>query len=314
MHSKWQLWDFFNAVKRDYLAEKNGVIALSTFDPICLKLVKDYLMRGAGERTIYYKMAQEVSRDWIEEEFQSLSLFGGMESFFIHQAQDLKAEQLEALASLDLTDRFLILSFESENASWKKLVKDGKVDFLQIEAPKFWEPHKLLDFVTTYLRLPLTYDSKTWMLDSLENNLSSFYHAGCLLKLNHPEAKEVSLPEVMSLLETERLDQFVLASLYARKKNSEFFSKLLHFQSDFERLRGIFNFLQSHLIKIMDPSYLENKPRLTGYDKDIQSASKLWKTDDLRKEVERFNRWELMSKKRDSLLWHELKTSFLRSY
>jgi hypothetical protein len=314
MHSKWQLWDFFNSVKRDYLAEKTGVIALSTFDPICLKLVKDYLVRGAGERTIHYRMAPEVTRDWIEEEFQSLSLFGAMESFFIHQAQDLKAEQLEALASLDLSDRFVILSFESENAGWKKLVKEGKIDFLQIEAPKFWEPHKLLDFVNTYLRLPLTFESKAWMLDSLENNLSSFYHASCLLKLNFPEAKEVNLTQVKSLLETERLDQFVLASLLARKKNAEFFGKLLHFETDFERMRGLFNFMQSHLIKIMDPSYLDNKPRLSGYDKDIQSASKLWKTEDLKKEVERFNRWELMSKKKDSLLWHELKASFLQSF
>lgn len=314
MHSKWQLWDFFNSVKRDYLLEKTGVIALSTFDPICLKLVKDYLMRGAGERTIHYKMAQEVTRDWIEEEFQSLSLFGAMESFFIHQAQDLKAEQLEALASLELSDRFVILSFESENAAWKKLLKEGKIDFLQIEAPKFWEPHKLLDFVNTYLRLPLTFDAKAWMLDSLENNLSSFYHASCLLKLNFPDAKEVNLTQVKSLLETERLDQFVLASLFARKKYAEFFSKLLHFETDFERMRGLFNFLQSHLIKIMDPSYLENKPRLSGYDKDIQSASKLWKTEELKKEVELFNRWELMSKRKDSLLWHELKASYLRSY
>lgn len=314
MHSKWQLWDFFNSVKRDYLAEKSGVIALSTFDPICLKLVKDYLMRGAGERTVHYKMAPEVTRDWIEEEFQSLSLFGATESFFIHQAQDLKTEQLEALANLDLIDRFVILSFESENAAYKKLLKEGKIDFLQIEAPKFWEPHKLLDFVTTYLRLPLTYESKAWMLDSLENNLSSFYHASCLLKLNHPEAKEVSLSQVKALLETERLDQFVLASLLARKKNTEFFGKLLHFESDFDRMRGLFNFLQSHLIKILDPSYLESKPRLSGYDKDIQSASKLWKPQDLKKEVERFNRWELMSKKKDSLLWHELKSSYLQSF
>lgn len=314
MHSKWQLWDFFNSIKRDYLAEKSGVIALSTFDPICLKLVKDFLMRGAGERTVHYKMAAEVTRDWIDEEFQTLSLFGGLESFFIHQAQDLKADLLEALAGLELDGRFVILSFESENAAFKRLLKEASVDVLQVEAPKFWEPHKLLDFVSTYLRLPLTYDAKNWMLDSLENNLSSFYHAGCLLKLNHPEAREVGLPQAKALLETERLDQFVLASLVARKKTSEFYFKLLHFQSDFERMRGLFNFLQSHLIKVMDPSYLESKPRLTGYDKDIQGAAKLWTPRTLRAEVERFNRWELMSKKKDPLLWHELKSSYLQSF
>lgn len=314
MLSKWQIWDFFGNVKRDFLETHDGPIALSTFDPVALKMAKDYLLRGAGSRNVLYKMASEVTKSWIEEEFQTLSLFGTQDSFFIHQAQDLNAELLEMITGLDLSGRFILLSFESENAAWKKMQKEGKVTSLQVEPPKFWEPNKLLDFVCNYLKLPLSYDAKSWVLESLENNLGAFYNAMALVKLNHPEAREVGMKEVQDLLLVEKLDQFALASLFCRKKRLEFFHKIIQLQGDFDKMRGLFMFMQGHIIKVMDPAYLAEKPRLTSYDKDIQSTARLWKPEELKKALEEFNRWEILSKKKESLLWIELKDAYLRSH
>ncbi len=164
MHSKWQIWDFFSSFPKDHLCKHEGVLALNSFDPFCLKLMKDFLLRGAGEKTVLYKMAHEVTRSWIEEEFQTLSLFGQSESFFIHQAQDLSAENFALISDLSLSGRSLILSFESENAIWKKLVKEGKIETITIEPPRFWEFNKLLDFVCQLVRLPLTFEGKSWIL------------------------------------------------------------------------------------------------------------------------------------------------------
>lgn len=314
MLSKWQIWDFFGNVKRDFLETHDGPIALSTFDPVALKMAKDYLLRGAGSRNVLYKMASEVTKSWIEEEFQTLSLFGTQDSFFIHQAQDLNTELLEMITGLDLSGRFILLSFESENAAWKKMQKEGKVTSLQVEPPKFWEPNKLLDFVCNYLKLPLSYDAKSWVLESLENNLGAFYNAMALVKLNHPEAREVGMKEVQDLLLVEKLDQFALASLFCRKKRLEFFHKIIQLQGDFDKMRGLFMFMQGHIIKVMDPAYLAEKPRLTSYDKDIQSTARLWKPEELKKALEEFNRWEILSKKKESLLWIELKDAYLRSH
>lgn len=313
MHSKWQIWDFFSSYGRDTLKSYEGILALNTFDPICLKLVKDYLTRGMTDQVLHYKMASEVTKAWIEEEFQTLSLFGNTESFFIHQAHDLPADILEIFSRLDISGRFILLSFENELAPWKKLVKEGKIATLVIESPRFWELNKLLDFVCAHLRLPLSYDSKTWILDALDNNLGSFYNACCLIKLNHPEAREITLTDVKELLTLEKLDQFQLASLVARKKHKEFYEKLVALQGDFEKMRGFFNFMQSHLIKMADTSYLSKKPRLTQYDKDLQSTSKLWRNSELVNEIEKFNRWELLCKRKDSHLWHEIKEAHLRS-
>jgi DNA polymerase III delta subunit len=312
MHSKWQIWDYFSSFQKDYLGSFNGVLALNSFDPLCLKLMKDFLVRGSGGRIIHHKLAGEVSRNWIEEEFQTLSLFGGSDCFFIHQAQDLKADILDLLSKLDLTDRFVILSYEADGVSWKKLVKDGAIATLVIDPPRFWELNKLLDFVANYLRLPLSYDAKTWILDALENNLSVFYNTCTVLKLNLPDAKEVSVADVKSLFTLDKLDQFAMASLFTRKKFSDFYDRLVQLEGDFDKMRGFFNFMQSHLIKLADTSYLAFKPRLTQYDKDLQSTAKLWKSEEIIREIQRFNEWEVRSKKKDNFLWNELRQIHLR--
>lgn len=313
MLSKWQIWDYFSSFGRQHLQNYQGVLVLNTFDPLCLKLVKDHLLRGAGERVVHIKLASEVTKSWIEDEFQALSLFGNTDCFFIHGAQDLNAELQEILLSLDVPERFVILSFESEGASWKKLIKNNDLDILQVEPPRFWETNKLLDFVCQYLRLPLSYEAKTWILEAQENDLGTFFNSCCLIKLNHPDSKEVSLTEVKELLTLEKLDQFAMASLYARKKFSDFFEKLILLEGDFDKMRGFFMFMQSHLVKMIDTSYLAQKPRLTQYDKDLQSTSKLWKDHELTREVEKFNQWEILSKRKDQFLWHQIKQEHLRA-
>ncbi len=141
----------------------------------------------------------------------------------------------------------------------------------------------------------------------------TFYNSACLIKLNYPEAREIGLKELKELLTLEKLDQFALASLFARKKFKEFFAKLVQLEGDFDKMRAFFNFLQSHLVKMSDTSYLAKKARLTQYDKDLESTSKLWKGSELLEAIERFNKWEILSKKKDSVLWHELKQSSFHS-
>jgi hypothetical protein len=312
MHSKWQIWDFFHSFSKNYLQDFNGVLLLNTFDPICLRMVKDHLLAGAGERPILHKIASDVSREWIDEEFNTLSFFGGSDCFYIHQAQDLGSENLETILNLSLDSRFLILCYEQENATLKKLLKENKVETLVVEAPRFWEVNKLLDFIAVHLQVPLSYDAKSWILEALENDLSTFYNVCQLLKLNYPDARELSLAEVKELLAPERLDQFALASLFARRKFVDFFDRLLNLEGDFEKMRGFFLFMQSHLIKMADQDYLKGKARLTQYDKEIQSTSRLWKFSELVREVDRFCSWELLCKKKDTSLWHHLRQAHLK--
>jgi len=103
-----------------------------------------------------------------------------------------------------------------------------------------------------------------------------------------------------------------MASLFTRKKMIDFYDRLVMLEGDFDKMRGFFNFMQSHLIKLSDTSYLSQKPRLTQYDKDLLGTSKLWNTSDIAKNIKTFNHWEILSKKKDSSLWNEIRSTHLR--
>lgn len=312
MHSKWQIWDFFSSFQKDYLNQFNGVLILQSFDPLSMKMVKDHLLEALNDRTLHHKNASDVTLEWVEEEFEALSFFGGADNFYIHRSHELSQDLLEKILQLELSGRFIVLSFEQENATLKKIIKEGKANILSVVTPGFWEISKLLDFVALKLKAPLSYETKQWLLDVVENDLPEFYNACTVLKLNFPDSKEISLSQAKEVISVEKLDQFQLASLFSRKKFSEFFDRLLKVDEDFDRLRALSLFMQSHLIKMLDTGYLEKKARPTSYDKEISSASKLWKNHELLREIERFNRWEILSKRKEFLVWHEIKDAHLR--
>lgn len=314
MHSKWQIWDFFSVNNREILKNKTGVIGFNCFDPLSTRLVKDFLFKAIDESVVHYKISTEVTKDWLIEEFQTLSLFGNNSNFFIHEAHNLNQEIFDLILNLDLSDRFVLLNFESENTLWKKFLKNSDNFSLQIEAPRFWEMNKLLDFVCQYLKLPLHYEAKNWIMNIIENDFSSFYNACYLIKLNHPEDKEVTLKMVEALLTVERVDQFALASSFSRKKKGEFYKRILSLEGDFEKARSLFNFMQSHLVKLSDTSYLSQKNRLTQYDKELQGSAKLWTRVELAEEIKKMNKLEILSKKKDSNLWHQIKLESLRYF
>ena len=55
MHSKWQIWDFFNSYPMNSWQEAEGIFVLQTFDSQSLRLVKDSLMAQAGDKIFLHK-------------------------------------------------------------------------------------------------------------------------------------------------------------------------------------------------------------------------------------------------------------------
>lgn len=313
MHSSWQIWDFFSRSNKDIFSSFNGIYAINTFDPVCLKMVQDYLRKHLSGKNFYIKMPQEISKSWLEDEFQTLSFFSSSDNFFIHQADQVSTDIISLISEFNLSDRCIFLSFESIGPAWKKILNNENVTKIQIESPRFWEFNKLLDFVCAYLRVPLSFEAKNWILSNQESTLTNFYNCCFLIKLNYPDIAEIGLVQVKSLFRAEKFDQFYAASLYSKKKKTEFFSLIIGLEGDFEKLRNIFHFLQHHMIKMMDTSYLSSKHRLTKYDKELQSTSILWSRSEILSELEKLVELEIRCKKKDQFIWHELKCSYLRS-
>lgn len=316
MHSKWQIWDFFNSYPMNSWQEAEGIFVLQTFDSQSLRLVKDSLMAQAGDKIFLHKVGEDLTVEWLENEFQGLSLFGPGESYIIHRPETIPAASLEYMLSdrFDVSGRLVALCYDQDSAGLKKLVKKVGVTYCQVEAPRFWETQKLLDFICFYFKIPLSFESKQYLLESLEGSFDILYQAAQAIKISFPEQKEISLSQTEEIVSREKLDQFLLAQIFGKKKMVEFFERILELKLEFDQMRFFFGFMQSHLIKIADTSYLTGKARLSNYDKDILNAAKIWKQDELMRWIARFSQWEILAKKKDDTLDGQIKQSYLYSF
>jgi hypothetical protein len=188
-----------------------------------------------------------------------------------------------------------------------------QVSSVVLEAPRFWEMDKLVDFLSRFFRLPLDLESKRLIMQAVDHELSSLYDVFRLIKLNYPEKTSITVKDVEGLIDQERLDQFALATDLAKKKYSAFFDRLLSVSFDFDRLRLIFLFLQSHFVKVADPSYLEGKARLSQYDKEILALAQGWKLEEVKELLLLLQGWEMDCKMKSAHLQTELRQAYLRS-
>lgn len=316
MHSKWQIWDFFQSYPRGSFRDLSGIVILQSFDPLSLRLMKDHLLYlTPDEFKPKYLAGNEVQISWLEDEFLSLSLFGNTTSFIVGQPDDMSSSVKDFILETDLTveGRVFGFAFYSDSAFLKKLVKKKIDHHIQIESPRFWETDKLLDFLGRYFQLPLSYEAKKYIVQSIEHELMPMFDVYRLIKLNYPDKKEVSFKDIENLVSLERLDQFALATELGKKKYAHFFERLLSVDFDFDRSRMIFSFLQGHFLKMADTSYLNGKNRLTQYDKEILALAKGWSSFEIRDLLQKLQLWEMQSKMKDSFLETELRQAHLLS-
>lgn len=315
MHSKWQIWDFFLSYPKGSWASLGGKVILQSFDPLSLRMMKDHILAGVEERPRQI-VGAECQLAWVEDEFLALGLFGNSESWIVNTPDEAPLAARDALLRDDLLldGRRLAFAFHADTAFLKKVAKTAGVTHIQIEAPRFWETHKLVDFLCTYFRLSLGHDSKTYLQEAIENDFMPLFDACRLIKLNHPDKAQISLRDVQELIGVDRLDQFALARDMGKKSWVAFFTRLLSIEEDFERYRGIFAFLQGHLLKLADASYLDGKGRLNKYDQEIQTLSRGWTPAEVRDLLQQLQAWEIACKSKDAFLLTELRQAQLRSH
>ena len=316
MRSKWKLWDFFKANTRSISPDKKGIYAVHCFDPIIMKLFKDQIPSQDLEGgKLHILTAKDVTADWIEQNLQTMGLFGNSESYLVHFAQDLSKEAQEKLLSDDLLldDRYFILSFEKENDFYKELVGKDSVNGIDIQAPMFWENRELLEFFSSYTGVYLDYSAAQKLQESVDATCSNFLNILEQLKINFGN-ESITSEKLDEVLSKEKLDHFLLAEYFATKKFSTFYKQLLSVSIGNESLFLFFAFMQKHMGKICDPSYLDSKKKLSKYDRQILSCSKIWKREDALRSVGYFKELEVEAKLKRPLLTQRLRRDYLRTF
>jgi hypothetical protein len=314
MLSNWQVWDFFQNHSSVIQQGQFGLYACYAFDPYINKLLKDSIDAHSIEGGITTLMADDITTQWIEDNFMSLGLFGNSDSFIIQNAQKLSKDCQKLLAQkaseLILDGRYFILFFNEDSEFFKSFAKSDQVKAFKLETPKFWDMNKLLDFLATKLKVRLSYQAKQIILDKVENSCKDFVNILKALQINFG-VSEVTPQMLEQLLVASRLDKFQLASLYSIKKKKQFFKTVLEIDATADMLRDLFYFMQGHFLKIYDPSYMDKKKNISKYDKKILSYAQSWSKEELLRDIDIFRELEQDSKLKRPNAANNLKRQYL---
>ncbi len=319
MHSKWKIWDFFRA-RAEVLNSAVPVLALSTYHPLAFQLIKDQIPKEKyfSDGKLNVLMGKEISKTWWEDNFLSLGLFGNQESYLIHQAQDLNSDIQELLLvpeQLILEGRHVILNFSKENAFYKKLMKlqSPLVESIQIQAPAFWEENELLNFLCEHMKVFLSFQAKEKFREMVPFQLDTYFQVLSQIKINFTDKVNITDQDILPFFTEAKVDHFELANLFGTKKLNLFYRKLVEQMEKGADLISALYFIQSHLVKMYDPSYLDEKSKLTKYDKQVIAHANIWSKAEIARGLNYMSKLLIKAKSKDLFLEQEIKHGLLNT-
>ncbi len=313
MFSSWNAWDYFST-KREF-ANDSGVYCLKSFDTFIEKIILDTVDYSDSQKIV--KIADEVSVDFLVESIESLDLFSTHKTLLVLFAEQLSNEVKEYILSDSFStgDNRIILVFSNkEKGHFLSLKKNSKFSGLEIEPPKFWEVQKLLDLLMKITKVWLNYDCQQVVLEYSENDCGTLINLLKKIGLNFKDTKTVTPEQIKEAITNNKIDQFYLASFFSQKRLEDYYKDLFYLRPDFESLRSIGSFMQGHITRLLDPSYIDKKPRASKYDKEIQAGSRLWSKEELELESNFFNEIELMAKSKSPFIMDKIRIKYLESY
>jgi DNA polymerase III delta subunit len=322
MHSKWLPWDFFKNHNHSLAPNPKGFFLFSTFDPTCERLIIDHLpketLKSSGE--IKRFTASDISIPMLEEELLTISLFKNLDTMIVYFAEGLSDEISKFFKKIIdghpeiFEERTIIFFYTKKTKGFDLLAKEKSVKAVTIENPPFWDYKKSIDFLASYHQMKLSVSVREEILRLVPPDFTSLDHALKSLKLYFGDRSLDSVDLIQKFFPEKYIDQFQIADDYSLKKRHEFFAKLTNLQIDYDDWRAFLGFMQSHILKLLDPSYMNKKNNPSKYDQKIKIHAKLWKREKLMSDLKLFSELEIMAKMKTQDLQLRIKEAYLNSF
>lgn len=314
MHSKYKIWDFINQNPNTLDKFTNGIISIYSYEQLFKQSLTNNIFNKLSRDEFRSVTAKEVTIGWVEDNLKSLGLFGNNDSFIISAAQELSEEVKEEILgnNLMVEDRFVVLLFDKADKFFVEISKNKNLESISIIEHPFWEADKLLDYVSSIYAITFEFDAKEFLLEVVNNTYIDFLNICSQLSLNYNN-KTVSKSMLDELVQKNRVDNFAFARMFGFKQSGAFFAKLKEIEPGYEEIRSLFYFLQTHMLKIASTDHIYKKSKQSKYDKQILEQSKMWKTKEIELSVDFLKNIEFLAKTKNSLVFNDLKSSFMKS-
>ena len=310
MLSKVLPWDFIQKYPKTIDSKQFGIHAFLIDDAYLERVVFDRLPKKEIPFSLY--SGGEFTRDFIEEHFINLSFFSSTDNIQVMNAESIPAGSLDFLVEteIDWSDRFLLLFFTKSNKQFTEFAKNKKVNAIELELPRFWEGAKLWQFCQKAREINLDGLVSRFVLENLEHNFESFFWVIDTIKMNFPDGK-VDLKKLQELVTKERWDFFELIEVFHRGPKY-FFQEILKKDMDYDWMRALSAFMQTHLVKILFPEEIQNKSKLSKYDQSVIEMSEKMNRKAVRSYLDFFAELEILAKSNDVLLVNRIRLELLK--
>ncbi len=315
MRSNWQLWDFSRSHPQLVDIDKKGCYSVWSFDPYIERLLLESVPHDivGPFKTV---LGNEVTPDWIQENLNTVTLFGENDSYLILMGENIPSRSKKLLIDISkgTQETYFLIAFSKASSLFDQLAKCDHWNCFKIDAPKFWEQGKLFNYLCQHLDVRLTYELQNFILENVDPTPGSYVNCLNNLKMHLGETRILELESVKSIITQVRFDKFKLAKLFGQKKFGVCYEALLKLELDYSLLEDWFSFMPSYLVNLADPSIIAKKGYKSKYDKEILSLSKLWKADEIQTQIELFGDLLILARRRDPLLKDALRQSYLSQF
>ncbi|MFA6236477.1 MAG: hypothetical protein WC635_04035 [Bacteriovorax sp.] len=312
MLSKILPWDFIQKYPLTINPKKFGIYSFMIDEAYLERVLLDRLPKKDFNFSLY--SGSEFTRDFIEEHFINLSFFSESDHILIMNAETIPASSIEFLleSRIDFGERFLLFFFTKTSKLFSELAKNKTIDVdaIELEMPRFWEGAKIWQFAQKAREVSLNGAVSRFALENLEHNFESFFWLIDTIKMNFPDGN-VDLNVLGGLVKKERWDFFELIEIFNRSPK-HFFEELLKKEMDYDWMRAMAAFMQTHLVKILFPEEIRSKPKMSKYDQSILECSEKFNRKTVQEYLSFFSELEIMAKSSDVFLIDRLKLESIK--
>jgi DNA polymerase III delta subunit len=288
-------WMYLSELSDDFVSAP-GLYGFSCADPYVSKIISNHLFKN---KTFQVKTADEITLEWFEDTVGGYDLFAAEQCFKIMNGDELKNIQFLVDDRIDWGENTLFIHFKNDKKVFKTLSENNPHNFFKVSAPKPWQANKLIEFYLKSMGLSLDRSIVDYLAEALPNDSSLYMNAIKTLFLHVQPGKPIDMKLVKELISSHKLDFFNLADIWVSGNRTQFFKGLLPLSS-YEDLMRLSIFMQGHLIKLIDPSYQEDKKNLSQYDRKITQNSQRKTKEEWEKDLRLFAELEILSKQKSS--------------
>ncbi|GEM_PF-6915782 len=310
----WEIRDKSNQI----FSEVKKIYSFSFFDPFIERLALKVAWKSnfplSGMINVW---GDELDIDWVSSNLLNSGFFSIDDAYFVWNSEKISKHVTEFIRdniSSISVPKLVFSAAGGKNSFHDFSKKSPDIISVSVKRPSPWTWIKYVRFLEREIGVKMDDSAREYILESAQQNSGDIIPLLKMVKSLQQERalEKVTKNDIDNLTASKVVDKFKLVSFLGNKNFIEFYKQLLDSFDDINQLRELLRFAQSYLLKIVDPSYVEDKGTVSSFDREILTVAPSWELAMLDLELKHISMLEIMSKSNQYRVWEEIRLRYLK--